>query len=392
MLDTQTPTKTGLMDRVAELKPILRSNVEWEGENRRLHDESVDALASSGVLKMRVPHRYGGYESDSATLYSVISELAQVDGSVAWNTAVWSVGSWVTCLFPDHVQDEVFADAGSRVCAVLSPTAQASPANGGLVVNGQWHFISGAWHSNWQAVMAMAPTPDGKDLWPVIGIVPMKDLQILDDWNTSGLRGTGSVSTVASDVFVPADKVLPVPLVLQGQYASKLNAGSPLYRQPMMSTGCTSFTGTAIGLAKAAREVFMSRLDRTMTYTTYPSQREAPVTHLQLADATFKIEEAEAHAASLAAIADSKGPGDEWTMEDRIRARAYLGRVFQLGKEAVKIIADASGGTSIYHSIPIQRISADIHALSMHALMHPTTSLELYGRVLSGLEPNTLYV
>jgi alkylation response protein AidB-like acyl-CoA dehydrogenase len=352
----------------------------------------VDALAASGVLKMRIPLRYGGYESDSATLYQVISKLAEGDGSVAWNAAVWSVGSWVTCMYPDHVQDEVFAEPDTRVCAVLSPTAEARPTSGGLVVNGQWHFISGAWHSNWQAVMAMAPTPDGKDLWPIIGIVPMKDLQILDDWDTAGLRGTGSVSTIAREVFVPADKVLPVPVILQGQYASKLNAGSPVYRQPMMSTGCTSFTGTAIGLAKAAREVFMSRLDRKLTYTTYPSQREAPVTHLQLAEATFKIEEAEAHAASLAAIADSKGPGDEWTMEERIRARAYLGRVFQLGKETVRIIADASGGTSIYNSIPIQRISADIHALSMHALMHPATSLELYGRVLSGLEPNTMYV
>jgi alkylation response protein AidB-like acyl-CoA dehydrogenase len=350
------------------------------------------ALADAGVFKMRVPLRYGGYESDSATLYKVISELAQADGSVAWNTAVWSVGAWVTCMYPDHVQDEVFADPQSRVCAVLSPTAQAAPASGGLVVNGRWHFISGAWHSNWQAVMAMAPTPDGASLWPVIGLVPMKDLQIDDDWDTAGLRGTGSVSTIASDVFIPADKVLPVPVILQGQYASALNAGTPLYRQPMMSTGCTSFTGTAIGLAKAAREVFVSRLDRALTYTSYPSQREAAVTHLQLADATLKIEEAESHAATLAAIADSKAPGQDWTMEERIRARAYLGRVFQLGKDAVRIIADASGGTSIYNSLPIQRISADIHALSMHALMHPTTSLELYGRVLSGVEPNTMYV
>jgi hypothetical protein len=40
----------------------------------------------------------------------------------------------------------------------------------------------------------------------------------------------------------------------------------------------------------------------------------------------------------------------------------------------------------------MQRIERDIRAISMHALMHPTTNLELYGRILCGLEPNTLYV
>jgi hypothetical protein len=28
----------------------------------------------------------------------------------------------------------------------------------------------------------------------------------------------------------------------------------------------------------------------------------------------------------------------------------------------------------------------------LHALMHPATNTELYGRILCGLEPNTLYI
>ena len=64
----------------------------------------------------------------------------------------------------------------------------------------------------------------------------------------------------------------------------------------------------------------------------------------------------------------------------------------QLSKEAIEIFAGASGGSSIYLDIPIQRINRDVQAVNLHALMHPDTNAELYGRVLCGLEPNTLYI
>jgi alkylation response protein AidB-like acyl-CoA dehydrogenase len=291
------------------------------------------------------------------------------------------------------VQDEVFATPDVRVCGVLTPSAMAEPTAGGFVVNGQWHFVSGALHSQWQVIIAMGPAPDGSQ-WPIVALVPMSDLQIIDDWYTSGLRGTGSVSVAAQQVFVPANRVIPMVAVLQEQYASKLNSESSVYRNPLMATGCTTFTGPAIGLAKAAMSSFMERLpERKITYTSYNSQREAPLTHLQVAEATFKTDEAEFHAGRLAALMSAKGAsGEPWSLPERIGARASLGRVFHLVKDAVGILKTASGGTSIYSKEPIQRIERDVMALNQHALMHPDTNFELYGRILCGLEPNTMYV
>lgn len=387
------PTRDELVRRVSELVPVLRANSEWSEQNRALPEESLTALADAGVFKMRVPKRYGGYESDAGTLLGVMSEVAQGDGSAAWCVSAWAISTWLACLFPDHVQDQVFATENSRVCGVLSPTAEAKPVEGGVVVNGAWHFISGARHSLWQVIIAMAPTPDGASMWPVMAVVPLSDLQIVDDWNTMGLRGTGSVTTVAQDVFVPADRVLPMVAVLQEQFASQLNANSPVYRSPMMATGCTTFTGTAIGMAKAARSAFMDRIDRKITYTDYTSQREAPLTHLEVAEASFKIEEAELRATALAAQMDDKClKGEPWTLEEKVHARAHLGRVFQLCKESADILSSASGGSSIYATEPLQRIVRDLHALSMHSLMHSSTNAELYGRILCGLPPNTMYL
>jgi alkylation response protein AidB-like acyl-CoA dehydrogenase len=279
------------------------------------------------------------------------------------------------------------------VCGTLSPTGLAERRPGGVVLNGKWGFISGALHSHWQEIIAVIPSPDGPPE-PIMALVPMEDLEIVDDWHTSGLCGSGSVTTVASDVFIPEQRVLSLGAVLHEQYASVLNADLPMYRAPLLGVAAASSVGTVIGLARAALEAFTERLPgRKITYTSYESQREAPVTHLQVAEASLKADEAEFHGLRTADLVDSKGlTGEPWTVAERARARADVGAVCQLGKQAVDILAGASGGSSIYRSVPIQRIARDVQAVNLHALMNPATAQELYGRVLCGLEPNTFYI
>nr|ABY66021.1 oxidoreductase [Actinomadura madurae] len=387
------PTRKELVARAAELAPVLRSNSAWSEKNRRLHDESVQALADAGLFRMRMPARYGGYECDTRTLVEVAAELGRADGSAAWVASVYWIPGWMTCLFPDEVQDEVFSTPDVRVCGTLSPSAIAKPVDGGVVVTGKWGFISGAHHAEWQEIIAIL-TPEDGEPYPVMGLVPLSELLVVDDWNTSGLRGTGSISTVARDLFVPQERVLPLPAVLQGQPASARNAGTPIYRVPLLPVASASSVGAVLGMAYAARDAFHKRLPgRKITYTGYESQRDATITHLQIAEATMKTDEAEFHAYRLADLVDAKAAeGTPWKLEERAQVRADLGAVCRLAKEAVDVLASASGGSSIYEDVPIQRILRDVQAVNQHALMNPNTNTELYGRVLCGLEPNTLYI
>ncbi|HEX4816671.1 MAG TPA: acyl-CoA dehydrogenase family protein, partial [Nonomuraea sp.] len=247
MLTTEIPTREELVRRAAGQASAIRENAAWSEENRRLHDGTIEALADAGVFKLRAPARFGGYEADTRTLVEVAAELARADGSTAWTAAVHWIPTWMTGLFPDHVQEEVFATPNVRVCGTLSPTAMAAPVDGGVVVNGTWGFVSGAWHSHWQEIVAVQVGPDGPPM-PIIALVPMSDLRIVDDWHTSALRGTGSVSTVATDLFVPAERVLPLGAILEGQSASRANAGSPMYRAPLLPVASASSVGTVLGL------------------------------------------------------------------------------------------------------------------------------------------------
>lgn len=390
---TQAPDREELVSRVSGLAPLLRKHARWSEENRRLHSEVIEAMADAGLFKMRTPARYGGYESDARTLVDVGAELALGDASAAWTASVWWIPTWMAGLFPDHVQDEVFSTPDVRVCGTLSPSAAATPVEGGIVVNGQWGFISGAWHSHWQEIIAMSATPDGEPE-PVMALVPMSDLKIVDDWDTYGLQGSGSVTTVAQDLFVPEERVLSLVSVLRGQYASERNADSPMFRAPLLGVANASSVGQIVGLAKAARSMFMERLpQRKITYTSYESQGEAPVTHLQLAEATLKIDQAEFHAHRVADLVDVKGvTGEPWTFEERARTRADVGAACELGEQVTNLLSGASGGSSAYRSLPIQAVARDLRTINLHALMYPPTNFELYGRVLCGLEPNTLYI
>jgi len=296
-------------------------------------------------------------------------------------------------MFPDEVQDEVFADPDSRICGTLSPSGTATPVAGGVVVNGRWQFISGAHHSQWQQIIAIFLPPQGEP-YPVMALVPMSDLHVVDDWHTSGLRGTGSVSTVADAVFVPQERVLPLMAAVDGEPVSRHTADSGVYRVPLLPVAAASSSGCVLGLGTAAMEAFVERLPgRKITYTDYDSQRDAPLTHFQVAEAAMKLDEAGFHVQRLASTVDAKGAERaQWKIEERVLARADLGRAVRLVRESVDVLATASGGTSIYTDVPIQRIVRDINAVHQHALMHPNTNAELYGRVLCGLAPNSQYV
>jgi alkylation response protein AidB-like acyl-CoA dehydrogenase len=389
----KVPSRAELVQRVADIVPVLRANAQWGDQHRRLADESVAAMVDAGVLRMLVPRQYGGYESDMQTIVDVGIQLGRGDGSPAFCATAWWAQCWAVAHFPDSVQDEVFASPDVRICGTLVPNGGGEITKDGVVVSGEWGFNSGAWHSQWKVLSTFAPNPAG-EMEPIAAVVPMSDLEILDDWDVAGLRGTGSITLVARDVFIPRERFQWLSEVARQEYGSERNADSPCYRGPIVGVLSNINTGKQVGMAQAAREAFLERIhNRPIQHTNYATQAEWPVTHLQVAEADLKIDEAEYHARTLAALVDDKNFSNApYTTRERAYCRVAVGRVSQLCYEAVNIYHMAGGAGGIYTSMPIQRIQRDIQAISLHALNMPIKNLELYGRVLCGLEPNTFFI
>lgn len=389
----QVPDQAELVRRVSEVLPTVAASADWHEENRRLHGSTVEALTDAGVFRMRVPSRFGGYECDMRTVKEVGSLLGSTDGSTAFAVALWWISSWIVGMFPDEVQDEVFANADVRVCGTLAPTATALPKEDGIVVNGRWGFNTGAAHSTWKLLAALLPTADG-GMEPVLAVVPLGDVSLDDDWHAAGLRGTGSVTAYADDLFIPNARYLRIAPLLDQQYDSTTNRDTRSYRTSMTPTLSATTIGKIVGMGRGAQRAFFDRLPgRAISYTDYMSQRDAPVTHLGVAEAVLTLDEAEYHADRLVSMIDNKSiDGDPWSITERAYGRMAVGRVCQLVKSAVDTFAMASGASSIYSSVPIQRFQRDVQAVTIHGLNLPSTNLEMYGRVLCGLEPNTTFL
>jgi alkylation response protein AidB-like acyl-CoA dehydrogenase len=146
--------------------------------------------------------------------------------------------------------------------------------------------------------------------------------------------------------------------------------------------------GTPLGMAQGAIETFRARLPgRGIAYTFYTNKSEAAVTHLQVADAVLTLDSADAHVRKASALLDRSN--GRMSVDARVRSRAHIAYAMGLARQAVDTLFYASGASSIQTHVPIQRFQRDVQALANHAIMHTQTALELYGRVLCGLPPNT---
>jgi alkylation response protein AidB-like acyl-CoA dehydrogenase len=387
------PSDAGLVERVRAIQPLLREHALRTEQERRVTAEVVSALTDAGVYRMNVPRRYGGYQSRLSTQVEVLGEIAAGCGSTGFMALIQAGCSYIAALFPDEAQDEIFTGPDVRVGGTLIPDAVAVATDGGYVVDGTSAFATGCQNADWHLLTARVESVGGPPevLWTA---VPMADLEILDDWYVSGLAGSGSNSVVARNVFVPAHRVLPVGPLLGGDFPSKANADDPFYRMPVLLLFCAWTAPNALGLARAALAEFTERIHRRgITYTFHERQYEAGVTHLQAAEAAMKISCAELLTGEFVArIEAAARSGEPYTQADRARIRAQSGYTTRLCKEAVDIIASASGASSLHRDVPVQRAVRDLHALSLHSFVNPTTNLELYGRVLSGLDAGTPFL
>jgi alkylation response protein AidB-like acyl-CoA dehydrogenase len=384
-MNAGTPSAQALVARATALVPMLQEQAAAAEQARRVPDASFDALSEAGIFRMMAPARYGGDEADFQTQCDVLAEIARGCPSTSWVATIYSAMGWLAGVFPDEAQEEVFATRDPRISGVFSPTGLGTRKDGGLVLNGTWGFNTGCHGAEWTVVVAVVPSAQ----LPMCLLVPSRELRIVDDWHASGMAATGSCTIVAENVFVPAHRVLPLPELVEARFPARHNTATPYANYPLAAVLTVNAGGTPVGIAKGALEAFTGRLPgRGITYTTYTKKSEAPVTHLQLGDASLKIDSADAHVRLACAILDGR-PGGPFTIEQRVKARAHIAYATGLAREAVDTLFFGSGASAVQASVPIQRFQRDIQVLANHAIMHAQTGVELYGRVLCGLEPNS---
>ena len=259
-------------------------------------------------------------------------------------------------------------------------------SGGFQIEEGVWAFNSGVYHAQWDLLGFQAQEEAGG--YFVFALLPKSDVQVLDDWNTIGVRGSGSSSVAVRDVFIPDIRVVRADSAQFGKYKSTQFEQEWLYRASFIALGQIVIAFPALGAGLGALDVFMEQLPRrAIAYSPYPKQREAAVTHLQLGEASAKIDAARTIIATAAddieRFAKACKPMDQMT---QARIRRDTGFASRLIWEGVDILAGASGGSFAAVAHPLNRIWRDARVAGLHATVVPSTVYELYGRLMCGLD------
>ncbi|WP_130392465.1 acyl-CoA dehydrogenase family protein [Cupriavidus agavae] len=387
--------RADLLRRAAAMVPALRARAAEVDALARLPDATVAELDDAGIFDMMVPKDAGGLQVSLRTYMEVVSEIGRGDGSAAWACALINVCNWMAaaCL-PDAARAEVFGSGAKvRSAGVLSPRKAVVKrvAGGYLVEEGMWGFNSGVYHAQWDLLGIPLVDEAGNVIDQGMALIPTSDLQFLNDWDTIALRGSGSTSVVVKDKFVPDSRIVRLSSILAGDYVARFNDDEALYRMAFMPVAAIILTFPALGIARAAQEMFLDKLPgRGIQYTWYEKQSEATVTHLQAGEASAMIDaarlvvercvdEIDAHAAA-GTIPDAL---------TRARIRRDTGYASKMMWDAVDILASASGGSLAGTRNPFNRVWRDARVANLHGIVCTATNLELYGRMLCGQAPNT---
>lgn len=375
-----------LVERARALGPLLTANAADAELERRLPESSIAALTEAGLFKLTVPRRYGGHEANFATFLAVSAEIARGCGSSAWVLTLLNICNWAVGITPDQARQEIFGtDPDARVCGVLTPSGTATPVSGGYTVTGSWGFASGCLHATWALMGVQVMDEHGT----VTGFgnltMPMKELTIKDTWRVAGMRGTGSNTVIAKDVFVPAHHYSPIAF---GTEQSDNHAGEPLYRTSMVPALALVLAGPQLGLARAALDHTLATIGgRGISYTFYDQSILAPSTQFQVAEATELIDTAALHIFRSAAHIDTAAiEGRALTVTERLQVRMDTGYAITKCRQAIDLLLDANGASSFAESNPLQRIWRDSAVAARHAIASPAISVEAYGRALLGID------
>ena len=368
-----------------DLAPRLSQRVPQAEAQRRLPEATVRDLLDSGLISLEVPKRYGGAELNLDALIEVTAALAEACSSTGWVYALWGAHMWLIGQYPQAVQDEVFSDPNALISSVVSVEGTPEKVDGGYRWTGRGFFSSGVDHCTWlSASLNLEPGSWPGDVrWFMI---PRADIEIVDDWHTVGLKGTGSKTVVVNDVFIPDEKVISFRQLSEGQGHGASLHGSPVYRASFDFTYTLPLGGPAVGIARAMLKAFEERTRARMTGGTPRQLGGQTATLTRMSRASADID------AAMALLLETARrlcyiPASAATPLERQMCRSYVAYAAQLCRAASNSLFEASGASAIYEDRDLQRLWRDSNVAAAHMGLNWDGASQSYGRALVGLPP-----
>ena len=366
------PYDTGALEATARVLAEAAPDADRTG---RFPWTGIRAVHESGLLESTVATRYGG---KGATLYDtaeILAALGRGDPSVALISAMTifsHLGQAGKNHWPDDLYRRLLAEGKQRPLLLNAARVEpelGSPARGGLPatlarrtangwsITGRKRFVTGAYGLTHFLVWAHTDeTPTRVGTFVVPNGLP--GIRVIDNWDSLGMRASGSHDVEYTEVEIPAEDVLDLTDASVAQQDNRGHAALTLV-----------LTAIYLGVAEAAQAAFIRFAhERVPTNLGHPIARTERFVTL-----SGEIDLLVSGARQIIFDALQAGTGDA---ERLIRARLIAGR--QL-REAVQIAVRGIGNPGLGAELGLERHFRDIQSVLVHAPQEDT-SISILGR------------
>jgi len=350
-----THRTAALLARAATAAEVARQHAPWGERHGRLHADVVAALVEAGIPRLYLPAALGGYQIDPVTCALVTERLAEGDASAAWFVMVYNAARIMAANWPAEMVRALWGDNPDALVAASGHTPLQGRRQGeGFIVSGRNSFVSGCHHADF----IMSPMRVDAELFTVA--VPAESCVIEDNWNTLGMRATGSNDVTVPDVYVPGEMVGP-----PAAQPNELYRGT-LYQCPSRVVFAT-YVPAALSLAHQALRELEGLARNKVPYAT-----DRKLAHRSLAQVHYGRALAEYRAARgyfLNALQETwqraEAAGE---FDARARADLYLAgtHAMQASSSVVRHVVDAAGSSSFDKANPLEKIARDMETLRQH--------------------------
>ena len=385
------PSAAELINRARKLAPKLRERALKAEHDRNVPRESVEEYIDDGLIHTLQPKRWGGYEHDHEVAFDVAIELGKSTcASSAWVLNYFTDHACILAHFPEEAQHDVWSkNKAACIATSAAPTGKVSLAPGGYRLDGRWAWSSGLRHSQWIMIggLIFREGEDHPDMR--LFLVPVSEIKTDDTWYCAGLRGTGSITAVCDNVFVPEHRTVTFGLLRDAcSPGSKVNT-NPIYRTPFIAVHSYALLGPALGAARGGYADFVQwTRERYLTYTQLNIAQHVPV-QLKVSELAAQIDAAELLARRSLATARKDYSG--MTIETRTLLRRDFAYAMRLLRDAMDLLIKIAGSSGLMETNSAQRCWRDVHAISSHVVMNWDVPAENYGRAEFGLPLNPAY-
>lgn len=183
---------------VAEILPRLKSLTETAESECTLPRAAVELLREAGCFRMAMPKAWGGPELTTLEQLEIIETLSTVSSEAGWCVMIGCDSGIYSGYLDPTVAEQFYPSLDLIQAGWVYPGGKAIDNGDSYRVTGQWTFGSGIKHADRIAAGCIVfedgkpkLREDGSHEWIIVLGTPDK-FTLIDNWDTTGLRGTGS--------------------------------------------------------------------------------------------------------------------------------------------------------------------------------------------------------